>query len=104
MTSTGNAMAMATNFRSQPLNQTQPISTPGKLAMPAASPMSAGHQNLSLKACLGGNPSGVMASAKDVEVVVFKGGMMDFPDFLRLMKWMLQANYSKINEVAEKIA
>lgn len=33
-----------------------------------------------------------------------KDGLADFADFLRLMKWALQTNFSKINEVAEKAA
>lgn len=86
--------------------------------------------NLTLKECLGGNPSGVRASVKGIQVVLFKhrmnmhlsadqrqelehqvqmitgnqDGVIDFADFLRLMKWMLQTNFSKINEVAEKRA
>ena len=30
-------------------------------------------------------------------------GKIDFADFLRLMKWMLTADFSRVNEVAEHI-
>lgn len=83
----------------------------------------------SLKECLSGNPSGAFATVKGVQVVLFSRRMnmrlfveqrqelekkvqsitgrqdskVDFADFLRLMKWMVTTNFSKINEIAEKV-
>jgi hypothetical protein len=127
MTMTGTSMAAAAAaLRAQPLSlsHTQPVKT--RAIQPTAS---GGNSNLSLKDCLRGNPSGLLASVQGIEVVVFsrrmkmrllteqkkeldqqvqkitgsKDSMVDFADFLRLMKWILQTNFSKINEVAEKV-
>jgi hypothetical protein len=124
MNNTSNAISMV-----QPLVRAQPSGLGRTLPLPQCS-ATVDDSNLSVKECLGGTPSGVVASIKGIQVVLFsrrlhmrlsvdqrqeleqhaqkitgrKDGLADFADFLRLMKWALQTNFSKINEVAENAA